>query len=191
MRALKDPASIEPLIGFLRDDDGRMRQETACTLESLGDVRAEMPLIAALVDFDGDVRLRVARALGDKRADDPLCVHLRDPDNIVRFYAAQALGRIGDPTALPALRTALGRTAHDEARRAIETAIAELSPPVRKASSATRGWPDPSLDELVELLNRDTRDRATLGGFGHRERIEAIGRTLDDAGGVELMRRVY
>ena len=54
---------------------------------------------------------------------------LRDPDNVVRFYAAQALGRIGDPSALPALRTALERTSHEEAHRAIESAIAELTPP--------------------------------------------------------------
>jgi len=132
LRALKDPAAVEPLIGYLADGDSRMRQETAYTLESLGDARAVMPLIAALVDLDGDVRLKVARALGvlkDKRAVDPLCVHLRDPDNVVRFYAAQALGQIGDPTALPALRTALERTPHEGAHRAIAAAIAELAPP--------------------------------------------------------------
>ncbi len=131
LRLLKNRDAVEPLIQLLHDCDPRIRQETAYSLENLGDPRAVSPLIVALNDVDADVRHNVARALGvlkDERAVDPLCAHLRDPDNIVRFYVARALGRIGNASALPFLRQALVQTAQEEARRAIEEAIAVLQP---------------------------------------------------------------
>lgn len=129
LRQSKDLSAVPALIELLKDRDSRIREETAYTLESLGDARAVDPLIAALRDLDGNVRLKIARALGvlkDPKAVDPLIPHLRDPDNIVRVFAAHALARIGDQRALAALESALQNTRHEEARQAMESAIASL-----------------------------------------------------------------
>jgi hypothetical protein len=68
-------------------------------------------------------------------------------------------------------------------------------PKLRELWAGIGGWPDtyadPLVDELVELLERDARDPATQGGFGHRDRIRAIGEALDRFGGIELMKKVY
>jgi hypothetical protein len=131
LRKLKDVSAVPPLIDLLRKHrDSRVREEAAYSLESIGDTRAVEPLIAALMDLDGNVRLKAARALGslrDLRAVEPLFTSLRDPDQIVRVFAAYALEKLGDKRAVEPLRTALKNSSHEEALRAIQEAITTLS----------------------------------------------------------------
>ncbi|MCE9567214.1 MAG: hypothetical protein K8U57_34870 [Planctomycetes bacterium] len=47
------------------------------------------------------------------------------------------------------------------------------------------------LRELAGLIEKDSRDAATEGGFGSATRIRAIGEELDRQGGIELMRAAY
>ncbi len=68
------------------------------SLGDSGDPRAVEPLLAALVDRDGEVREAAASALGrlgDKRAVEPLLAALSDESQGVREAAAWALGAMG------------------------------------------------------------------------------------------------
>jgi hypothetical protein len=47
------------------------------------------------------------------------------------------------------------------------------------------------VEELTRLLQKDAKDRSTLGGFGSKSRIREIGKKLNTEGGIELMRAVY
>ncbi|WP_347329894.1 HEAT repeat domain-containing protein [Marinimicrobium locisalis] len=63
-------------------------------------------LLPLLEDTDPEIRAQVAKVLGDVRyaeARDDLTPLLSDDSARARFFAAQALGRIGDPSAMPAL----------------------------------------------------------------------------------------
>ena len=48
-----------------------------------------------------------------------------------------------------------------------------------------------SLSEVARLVATDAEDRSTLGGFGSKARIREIGESLNEAGGMELMRAAY
>lgn len=46
---IRDPRSVEPLIGALSDEDWRVRQKAAWALGQIGDPRAVLPLRRALM----------------------------------------------------------------------------------------------------------------------------------------------
>jgi len=78
--------------------------------EKDADPRAVDPLIAALQDEDGDVRLKAAIALGylgDRRAVGPLIAILQDEYGNVRQAVAIALGCLGDARAFELVEAAL------------------------------------------------------------------------------------
>ncbi len=122
-----------------------MRRNAAWTLGRQRDARLVEPLIAALDDADGSVRVRVVEALGnqkDERVIEPLARVLeRDSDAEVRAYAARALGNTGDGRAVDALISAL-----DDAEGVVRAA----------AASALGAIPDPrAAGPLVRALLND------------------------------------
>jgi len=87
--------AVEPLIAVLKNVVWQeVRQAAAKTLGKIGDLRAVVPLIAALEDLDARVRAAAAKALGeigDPCAVEPLIAALNDEETDVRCAAANAL----------------------------------------------------------------------------------------------------
>jgi len=111
---LHSPQALEPLIAMLREEDD-LACAAAEALGDLGDRRAVQPLIDRLQNMSrGSVRRFAAVALGklrDDRAMEPLLEALKDEEPDVRSGAAEGLGRLGNPAALPHLRSMM---LHDE-----------------------------------------------------------------------------
>ncbi|MFO0926106.1 MAG: hypothetical protein U0736_03580 [Gemmataceae bacterium] len=62
---------------------------------------------------------------------------------------------------------------------------AQGAAPAPAPKPPARRWsPDEAVGELVRLIGGDA-------GFGNKEAICAIGESLDEQGGIELMRKVY
>jgi len=135
-------ASVPDLIRALQEDRLGVPREAATALGRLGAVQAIPALVAGLEHEDRDVQVASAAALGEigpaaAQAVPALIKALRDQANWhVGREAAVALGRIGDPTALPALREAAGhkvghvREAAAEAIKTIEGG-GTVAPPAR------------------------------------------------------------
>ncbi len=127
----------------LIDPDASVRKAVVMELINYGEAAID-PLIALLMDEDGDVRVHAATALGwvgGKDAVQPLLVALHDSNPYVRRYAARALCWVVDKTAVEGLVTAL----EDEDTY------------VRRYAARALGW---SQDEravrpLLELLGKD------------------------------------
>jgi HEAT repeat protein len=100
------------LIAGLRDKDLEVRGAAAVGLSNAPDATAIAPLILALADKSAFVRAHAAAALGvNGRAAAQAVPNLvklltTDEDHEARRQAATALGRIGEPSALPALEHA-------------------------------------------------------------------------------------
>lgn len=121
------------LSGLLSHEDPDLRCDAAEALMRIA-AQAALPLVAPLLkDRVAGVRWHVCGLLfqfGDSRATSNLAsVITDDPDGNVRYFAVDALARIGDESALPALRMAQvrdegtdreGRPIKDAAREAIE-----------------------------------------------------------------------
>jgi HEAT repeat protein len=123
--AIGSPA-VGPLIDALKDEDHRLRQNSATALGYIGDRRAVEPLIEALKDENWQVRISSVGALaklGDSRAVEPLITALKDESGWVRPAAATALGYIGDHRAKEPLIAAL----KDESQRVRSSAATALS----------------------------------------------------------------
>lgn len=60
---IRDPKSVDPLIGALKDRDHEVREEAAEALAKIGDKRAAEPLNALLGDPSPDVRRAAEKAL--------------------------------------------------------------------------------------------------------------------------------
>jgi HEAT repeat protein len=124
--------AVLPLVESLKDEDVLVRSWSADALSFVGDKRAIESLIVALTDNHNEVRSSAAFALGQlsddilnfkdielgsslvkKRAKfstiyyivvESLLNALKDEDSLVRFRAVSALGKIGNVSALPALK---------------------------------------------------------------------------------------
>ena len=123
------------LIAGLRDKDMEVRGAAAVALANTPDATAIAPLILALTDKSAFVRAHAAAALGvNGRAAAQAVPHLvkiltTDEDHEARRQAAEALGRIGEPSALPALE------------RAEQSSDPYLSQAAREAIARIRGKP--------------------------------------------------
>jgi HEAT repeat protein len=109
-------ASVLPLVGALKGNNGQAVWNAAAALGDLGDARAVEALIELLPDktlqYEGmhahDVRARAAASLGmigEKRSVEPLIAAVLDEDEEwpVRSAAASALGQLRDPRAVEPL----------------------------------------------------------------------------------------
>jgi len=120
------------LIIGLRDKDIEVRGAAAVSLSRMPDATAIEPLIAALRDKSAFVRAHAATALGVNgraaaQAVPPLIKLLTtDEDHEARRQAATALGRIGEPSALPALDRA-ERSSDPYLSQAAREAISQIS----------------------------------------------------------------
>lgn len=101
-----DAATVDALVGLLKDADHEVRRGAAQALGIIGDKRAVEPLIAA-VRSDRMIRQTAAialGALGDARAVDALLAALEDEkDDSYRGSIARALGNLGARQAVDAL----------------------------------------------------------------------------------------
>lgn len=101
------------LIESLNDEHYLVRQNIAFALGKIERKKSVMPLVKLLENEENyNVRELITWALGklkDKRAIQPLILALNDKHIAVRRNAAYALGRLGDPSALNALKNSLLR----------------------------------------------------------------------------------
>jgi len=142
IQALSDPdaavrkAAAEALVAQRNiPTDPRTRLQFFCARQDWGALsgagKAALEcLLPRLRDLRPEIRLEVARLLGRIRASEAvhdLCVALSDSSQEVRKAAARALAEIGDPGAIPALRSAIGREGFREVREEMERAVKKLS----------------------------------------------------------------
>jgi HEAT repeat protein len=104
--SISDLDVIEPLIGFLGDEDANLRIQAALILGQRRDRRAIAPLVARLRDADMNVRFHVIEALGRLRAveaSEVLTEIALERDFFLAFPAIQALSQIGGSRIAPRL----------------------------------------------------------------------------------------
>ncbi len=102
--------NVHFLIKSLRNEDPKVRTDTAKVLGEMQAPEAVEPLITALQDSEPIVRVAMAEALGklqDSRAVKPLITALQDSNPTVKAAMAEALGKLQDSRAVEPLITAL------------------------------------------------------------------------------------
>ncbi len=125
---LGERRAVEPLIALLAVEgdeklDATTKPHTIDALAKLEDQRAVEPLIAFFAReamhaattqeffaFNAEHAAQALGGLGDKRAVGPFITYLKDHTHIrwdIASYVIEALGKLGDPSALPALKWAL------------------------------------------------------------------------------------
>ena len=129
IRALGDTANVYLL--------GRVAEEAAKALAAMPDWTFA-PLSQAIAGADENVRAGAATALGGcgAIATPVLLKALRDPAAAVRAAAARALGKIGEPSAAPALAACLFDTENPPGRQSVGDAAAEALEKIGAASTA-------------------------------------------------------
>lgn len=96
--------------GLKNHNDAILRNASMELYSRLGK-RALKSLLRLSSDEDSEIRIFATILLGDIRVGEavvPLIERLKDPDINVRVASAEALGKIGDPSAIPALKEAIG-----------------------------------------------------------------------------------
>lgn len=150
---------VEPLIGFLDDEDADLRIQAALILGQRRDRRAIPPLVARLRDDDVNVRFHVIEALGRLRAveaGEALTGIALERDFFLAFPAIQALSEIGASHVAPRLVPLLA----DELLRApVIEALGELgdedvSIPLVRLLNAGDAPTDVITDALSGLYDR-------------------------------------
>jgi HEAT repeat protein len=123
---LDDDRVFDTLAPALSDSDPRVRASAVHAIVRVDNPAVTASLAAALLDGDAWVRYFAARGLGEHRhapaLDELTHLALDDGAGHVRLAAIDALGRIGSPSAVPALAAL---SASDDAERAI-AAVAAL-----------------------------------------------------------------
>jgi HEAT repeat protein len=165
--------SVEPLLNVLTEKEEYTRQAALRALGELKDARAQQALARMLNNHESDVhmvaaalsamgwiptdpseRIRFAFARGrfeetiadGKAAVAPLTEILRDKNAEYRKMAADVLGKIGDPTAGPALIPLL-TDGHAEVREATALALGTM-----RATSAVAGLVAALRDDSSEMV---------------------------------------
>lgn len=150
-------AVVVPLIGRLDDDKSEVRRAAIEQLQALGDRRAVIPVVGAFSDSSVEVRKAAVAAvghLGDDAAVAALVRLLRDSVDEIKISAVASLGHLAATEALDRLVSELGRGSDpyrarvafsigqivaagksgDAGTRALETLVAELANPRRRAA---------------------------------------------------------
>lgn len=186
----KDRRSVNALIKILQDKSEykSIRAEAASSLGTLLDVRASMPLLAALDDKNAEVREKAATALGaikDSKAVGKLrsLVQNRLEDAAVRAASITALGAIGDKSVEPQFLYILKTETGDIYNNAI-SALGKLKSteavPELIAILEDRSIPlDASTEDLAKASAR-TKAAAALAEIGDQRAAEALGRRVAD-----------
>ncbi len=146
LERLADPASLEPLLAGLRDEDMYVRVQVTAALIRIG-APAVAGLTAALAGERPAVRRAAAKALGKIGCPDEAAIHalgaaLVDADAGQRRFAAQALGRLGATEAVAALGAAL-RDPDAQVRGEAATALRRLGAAGRPTLRAALDDPNP------------------------------------------------
>jgi HEAT repeat protein len=159
-----DPAVFQGLAGTLRDEESRLRAESAQAIGILGGGPVTADLVAALQDPEANVRGAAATALAkvgtaeDGKALIPL---LADESSQARNRAIEAIGILGVTDAGPALRELY----EQHKRRSLGT----------RALSAMTLTGDPNQADLYrELLGSTDPERRRMG-------VEGLARISDPA----------
>jgi HEAT repeat protein len=182
LQKLNDVRAVVPLCEILRGGYDKESTEAAAeALGSIGDVRAVEPLCRILEEaqFTSSfytLQYHYARlALLEFeciQAVEPLCQALQSPCNCVRATAAEVLGKIGDPSALPALKI-LQSDKSSDVRLTAAVAISKLSDDHFTTLYELAVNPDPELRKTGLCL------LASLGDRGAIPCIEAARRSPD------------
>ncbi|VTS03779.1 heme-binding protein : Putative membrane-bound dehydrogenase OS=Singulisphaera acidiphila (strain ATCC BAA-1392 / DSM 18658 / VKM B-2454 / MOB10) GN=Sinac_7042 PE=4 SV=1: HEAT_2: Cytochrom_C [Gemmata massiliana] len=138
----------------------------------------DFALLARMVSKDGPISTAAANVLGlhrHKPAVDTLCQFVKEGSPPVRRACATALGRIGDPAAISAIRTALSEPTNDRALdHALTYALIEIAdakattklltnsnPAVRRAAlAALEHIPSSNLEAKAVLAELDSPNAA-------------------------------
>ncbi|MEP6991838.1 MAG: M56 family metallopeptidase [bacterium] len=146
-------AAVPALLSALKSDaNERVRATAAWALGNRDDESAVDGLTAALADAAADVRTRAVWAIGSispKRAPKALVAMLGDKDAHVRTVAAWALFTIEDPSAAPAIESALKVEQDKDVQLALIRAVAVLG---EQSVNALRGLlesPDPRVKAMA------------------------------------------
>jgi HEAT repeat protein len=110
---IRDPNSIQPLIGLLTNPRPPARTTAARILGYMHEERAIDPLLSLLSDPSPPVRAAAALALGHLKAasaTEPLLSLLKDDDEAVQLAVVEGLGRLGDKRAIDSLAELLAAT---------------------------------------------------------------------------------
>ncbi len=203
--------AVLPLLGPLvnRTEGGIAR----AAIQALGRIGGEEEVELLLKRFDdpeypADHKADLILALGELRRPTAVDRLIRiagspDEDKTRRTYAADALGKIGDPRAVPVLKslfaaddallrayaaTALGQFDLEEARQLLIQGLRD--PNVRVRIAAAKGLANPRAGEAVDTLKykaaRDpepqmrTQAIQSLGAIGNGEALEFLKKALLD-----------
>jgi HEAT repeat protein len=174
---LKDPISVDPLVGLLRDENAGVRRAAVAALAVRGGHRVVEPLVAVLedqnpdvrataatavyrrlmTDADAETRKTTAAALGRLRVPDavePLVKAIMDSDETVRVASIKALQAIGDVAAIVPLTIML---AHEQVR---QKSTGNSSLAVERASSQALDTlcTEHGIEALQKALRHDDAD---------------------------------
>ena len=161
LRELRDPSSVEALVGALGDEDLQTRLYAIEALGAIGDPRALPAILPLVAAPEPDIRKVIAHALGSMDGTETRSVlrrTLSDPVVDVAWNAALSLARLGDPEGAPLLARMLDRDYLRGVTRADEGGV-----PRRMTEAQIRQAMINALHGLVRLEDRS-----------HLEAIRAI-----------------
>jgi HEAT repeat protein len=166
-RHFESTGSVERACRALADPRPHVRAATAAQLGDMCSDRAELPLLQALHDSDGDVRLAAARSLGRLRARPAAnsLLHALVRREVPSAVATGALLSIG-AAALPGVRALLGH-AHPRARADAVELLGLLGNPADALPLGER-----LIDDAAAVRSRACQALQRLGASDARDAVE-------------------
>ncbi len=167
-----DPNLVDPLIKYLLDKNGKIREATILTLSALGEVDTIIdPIIESLNDEVRDVQLAAVKTLGEFRSirgTKPLLKMLNNVDSNIRAATVIALGLIEDKNSLFPLIDAL-EDKDEEVKINSIMALGQIGD--QRAI-------DPIIDCLKDSFPVQQMAILTLGKFGDKKIITPLKKLL-------------
>jgi len=150
-----DSRAVEALISLLKNKSSLTRRKASGALAKIHDPRAIHPLIEGLRFFEDKNYFRPAILTFEEKAEDPLIEALGHENKYIRAQAAEALGEIGSTKAAPALILLLNETTT-----------------IFPAMDALKNIGPMAVDPLIEALKDENNNTGTiaylLGKIGDR-----------------------